>query len=218
MTQSIKIAIVDDNITIRSGLRMLVSNLKNVSLVREAGFSESFNFIANEPEIVLFRLEQKENQKILSFIRKFHEKYPSIRLLILAHSCNDPFILQSFKAGVKGCLLKESSLVDLEFAIREIYKGNMIIPSLLKEKLVNHIPLIEDDDEDDLGSSDGLSGQQARVLRLMAHGCSNGEIAEKLFISKRTVDMHAYRLFKRLNVSSRKEAVKVALEQGLIDS
>jgi DNA-binding NarL/FixJ family response regulator len=216
MSEAIKVAIVDDHVMIRSGLRMLVSKLENVNLVDETGFAEPEQLVSNEPEIVLFRLEQKENPKILSFIKKFHERFPEVRLLILAHSCNDPFILQSFKAGVQGCILKEASLIDLEVAIREMSKGKMIIPTSLKDKLVNEQPISLEDDE--VSSGDHLPGQQARVLKLMAQGLSNGEIADKLYISKRTVDMHAYRLFKRLNVSSRKEAVKAAIEQGWIDS
>lgn len=214
MKQPIKVAIVDDHVTIRSGLRMLVSKMSSVHLVKEAGFSESFDLVSTDPEIVLFRLEQKENQKILGLIKKFHERYPSIRILVLAHSSHDPFILQSFKAGVQGCLLKEASLVDLEAAIREVSRGNMIIPAYLKDKVVQPLPVSSD--EDNLNLSDGLPGQQARVLKLMSKGLSNGEIADKMFISKRTVDMHVYRLFKRLNVTSRKEAVRVAVETGLI--
>jgi DNA-binding NarL/FixJ family response regulator len=214
MKGSIRIAIIDDNITIRSGLRLLLSRIQDIYITCEAGYAEALRVIADAPEIILLRLEPKESQKILALVNHIRQSNPMIKVLALAYSSSDPLVLRCLKAGVPGCLVKESSLQDLEMAIREVAAGRMYIPVAVTTHMVQDLPEILGSDTQEVPL---LPGQQLKVLKLISQGYSNEEIARRLFISKRTVDMHAYRLFKRLNVTSRTQAIQAALQIGLID-
>ncbi len=215
MVKNIQAAIIDDNITVRSGLCLLISEIPGIEIIGHGGYLEAVMLANRGPHVLLIRLEQKESQRIRACVTNILQSCPTVRLLILAHAYDDPNIQWAFKMGARGCLLKESSVEDVEAAMREIARGNIYIPSRLVSILraTGQTPPAPETQT----ISIHLPGQQLRVLRLISQGYSNGEIARILFISKRTVEMHAYRLFKRLNVSCRTQAVQVALRFGLID-
>ena len=211
----INVILVDDNINIRSGLKLLLSDNPDYSL-NDAGFSEVFKHIKNELTIAIIRLEQREYSKIMTIISDIHKDYPAVSILILAYSSEDPQVLMALKAGARGCLLKDSTFDDLKRAIQELAEGNVFIPSIISTKLIQKLSGPYDWEKND--NSLTLSTQQLRVLKLISLGYSSEEIAKALFISKRTVDMHTYKLFRRLNVSSRTQAIQVAMRSGLIDN
>ncbi len=215
MGKNLQVAIIDDNVTVRSGLCLLVSEIPGIEIAGCGGYLEAVMLANRGPNVLLLRLEQKDSQRIRACITNILQDCPAARLLILAHAGDDPNLPWAFQMGARGCLLKESSIEDMEAAIREVSRGNIYVPAQLASSLraASQAPPASAGQKPSIR----LPVQQMRVLKLISQGYSNGEIARLLFISKRTVEMHTYRLFKRLNVSCRTQAVQVALRVGLID-
>jgi DNA-binding NarL/FixJ family response regulator len=215
MTRSINIILIDDNIITRSALKQLLLQTSDFKVVNEGGFVDITQVVNHAPCVVILRFEQKDCSKLMTLISDVRKNNPSSQILILAQSSDDPMVMWALKSGVKGCLVNESTLQDLENAIKELANGSVFIPSSISRRLIQK--LSDPSDRDGDGNPIVLPTQQLRVLKLICRGLSNEEIAHSLTISKRTVDMHTYKLFKRLNVSSRTQAIHVAMQSGLVD-
>ena len=118
------------------------------------------------------------------------------------------------KLGAMGCLLCDSSTEDLVESIREIGKGGVHLPPQISRRLLKKISNSGDENSHDVVP---LSHQQMRVLKYISSGYANKEIAKKMVISIRTVEMHTFRLYKRLNVKSRTQAILAAVQMGIIE-
>lgn len=212
---SAPVAIIDDHRILRTALRRMVAQIPGVEIVGDGDCAQIFQLLHRRSAILLWHFEPKEAQAALMWVDRILQEFPSIPILLLVHACEDAYIQRALKNGVRGCLGCASSLQDLETALWEVAHGNVYLPPSLsagssplsasKNELAFPEPPVD------------LPDQQLRVLKLISQGYSNAEIARSLFISKRTVEMHTYRLFKRLNVSSRTQAVQIALRLGMID-
>jgi DNA-binding NarL/FixJ family response regulator len=136
------------------------------------------------------------------------------RILVIGNSADDNNLLLAFKQGALGCLLDDSSPDDIYKALYILYQGGSYLPPMIGSKIIKSYtrsshtrPL----------KSPTLSPQQMNVLRLLSQGLSNQDIANQLVISKRTVEMHLYKIFKELNVSNRLEAIQASIRFGLLD-
>lgn len=169
--------------------------------------------IALKPRIVLLSLISNGTHDTPDTLRQLCQEVPATQFLILARSEDDQNMLQALRFGALGCLVNDSSPQDLVDSIYELARGGSYLPSQVGKKLIQKIS--------NPGLKESLQGlltqRQLQVLKLISQGYTNQEIAEAMVISKRTVEMHTYRLFRRLKVSNRGQAIQLAIRIGMVE-
>lgn len=217
--EKIKILIVDDHPLIRNGLRSLFINEENVQEVNEA----------TDGQDMIGKLKDKLYDLILMDVRmprvngieatKFiTENYPEIKVLALSTYDDDSHIVNMLEAGARGYLLKNAGKDELMKAISTVVSGESYFSQEVSSKLLNKYLK----DKQPLGSSDDkevvpLTKRETEILKLIAEENTNQDIAEKLFISPRTVDTHRRNLLQKLNVKNTAGLVRYAFEHNLLE-
>jgi len=212
----IRVVLVDDQTLVRQGIRSLLGLAGDISIVGEAGDGdEALVAIAHEkPDVVLLdvRMPKKNGVEVLSE----HEKVSACPpVILLTMFDDDEALLEGVRAGAKGYLLKDVSLEQLTDAIRAVAAGGTVIRPVVTERVLRgleHMPR----DFDALSPPDPLTKRELEILRLMAGGYSNREIAEALGTAEGTVKNHASSILSKLGVRDRTRAVLKALERGYI--
>lgn len=211
----ISILIVDNHKIIREGLKSLLGKVEDIVVIGDTDFENMSRLaIALKPTLVLLCATSDGEQGINRAMRVLYQDLPTVPFLILARSVDDTCVLQAFRLGALGCLTSESDTQDLLDSIYELARGGSYVPSLVGRKLIQNLSSPNAIKENALKL---LTPQQLRVMTLISQGYTNQEIAKMMVISKRTVEMHTYRLFRRLKVSNRAQAIQVALRSGIIE-
>jgi len=213
--EPIKIMVVDDHKIVRDGIRAMLLGQKAIKYIGDAEDAEGlFSFLAdNQPGVVILDI-QLPGKSGIDITLELKEKYPCIRILILSSNCDEETILNAVKAGANGFLSKDTSKEELIAAISAISAGE----GYFGEK-INKIIYKSYIDQVQLNAGkpiDCLSEREAEILTLLADGFTNKEIADKLFISPRTIDTHKANIMAKLNLSSTVDLVKYAIRQGYI--
>jgi len=206
---TIKILLVDDHTVVRSGLSKFLMVNKDLKLVGEASDgSEAIQMVAlHKPDVVLMDLMMPGVDGITA-TREIHQKYPKVKIIALTSFAEQNMVQGALQAGATSYLQKNVSAKELGIAIRSAYEGKMTLSPEAAQVLANSVaqPQIH---------GEQLTERERDVLKCMADGLSNNEIAEKLVISLGTVKFHVSNIFHKLGVESRVEAVKLAIEQKL---
>ena len=206
---TIKILLVDDHTVVRSGLSKFLMVNKDLKLVGEASDgAEAVQMVAlHKPDVVLMDLMMPGVDGI-SATREIHQKYPKVKIIALTSFAEQNMVQGALQAGATSYLQKNVSAKELGIAIRSAYEGKMTLSPEAAQVLANSVaqPQIH---------GEQLTERERDVLKCMADGLSNNEIAEKLVISLGTVKFHVSNIFHKLGVESRVEAVKLAIEQKL---
>jgi DNA-binding NarL/FixJ family response regulator len=212
----IRIVLVDDQTLVRQGIRSLLELAGEVAIVAEAGDGdEGVAVIRRErPDVVLLdlRMPKKGGVEVLRALQALGELPPTI---VLTTFDDDEALLDAVKAGAKGYFLKDVSLERLTAAIREVAAGGSIIRPVITERVLKGLEHIRRD-FDALSPPDPLTKRETEILRLMAGGYSNREIAEAIGTAEGTVKNHASSILSKLGVRDRTRAVLKALELGYI--
>jgi NarL family two-component system response regulator LiaR len=208
------VLIADDHPLVREALHRALDVEEDMKVVAEAGDGEEAVRLASElePDVVVMDIVMPKLNGIEA-TRKIKELVPDTAILILTAYDDDEYVLGLLDAGAAGYLLKSARGRDLVGAIRAIRSGESvlhpnIIARLLKRAMMT--PVKENK------ASELLSERESEVLKLVTSGMSNREIAEKLFLSQRTVKAHLTSVFNKLNVASRSEAIVKGLQWGLV--
>ena len=212
MSRAIRVLIADDHAVVRRGLRALIDTEPNMELVGEAADGEEAvrKALTLKPDVILLDMVMPRLGG-LDAITEIKKGNPEARILILTSFAEDDKVLPAIKAGALGYLLKDSSPNDLLQAIREVSQGNSSLHPSIARMLVREIsqppnlPL----------SEDPLSDREVEVLKLVARGLSNREIADKLVVSERTVAKHVGNILSKLHLANRTQAALHALREGL---
>lgn len=209
----ISILIVDDHAILRDGLKNILSFEEDIKVVGEATSGEEALKFADElsPDVIIMdiNLPGMNGVETTAHIKA---KNPDARILVLTMYTHDEYLLSALKAGADGYLLKDAPSEHVVDAIKAVYRGeSMITPSMTK-KLVN-IHLQQTQVKKD---ESNLTDREQEVLIGLVEGLSNKEIAEKLFISDKTVKIHVSKIFKKLEVKSRSQAVIYAVQNHLV--
>ena len=212
----IRIVLVDDQTLVRQGIRSLLQLAGDITIVGEAGDGdEALAVIAREkPDVVLLdvRMPKKNGLDVLRELKTTNTVPP---IILLTTFDDDEALLAAVRAGAKGYLLKDVSLEQLTEAIRAVAAGGTVIRPAVTERVLRgleHMPR----DFEALSPPDPLTKREIEILRLMAGGYSNREIADALGTAEGTVKNHASSILSKLGVRDRTRAVLRALELGYI--
>src|SRR5690349_2898593 len=204
---------MDDHAVVRSGLAMLVNAEKDLEVVGEAGSAREAIFEARsaKPDVVLMDVMMPDQSGIEVLPQLIHE-HPGTKVLILSMQDDPRYVREAFEAGASGYVLKEAADAEVVSAIREVAQGGRYVHPELGARLV-----AAETEERRRAEEDPLSDREREVLRLLALGHTNQEIAKQLFISVRTAETHRAHIMQKLRLSSRAELVRYALDEGLLE-
>ena len=215
---SISVVIADDHKIIRVGLRGLLEREKDIVVTGEAASAdEVLNILAIHPtDVVLMDIDLGDTNGIATTL-KIKEIYPLIHVLGLTMHEEPDYIIKMLEAGASGYLLKNAGREELLAAIHAVAKGDSYFSQKVSATLLQAITRQKENPELKKSTVETpLSDREIEVLRLITQEYSNGEIAEKLFISIRTVDTHRRNLLEKLQVKNTVGMVKYAIEKGII--
>src|SRR6478735_766971 len=211
VTDMTSILIADDHAVMRSGLRMLLENEEDFEVAAEAGdVAETIRKMkAYKPDVLLLDLHMPGGPSLQS-IPEMREASPGTRIVVLTMQNSAGYVREALRAGALGYVTKEAADAELVEAVRLAANDQPYLHPRLGAKLAT-----EPADE---GPPDDLSEREVQVLRLIALGHTNAEIASQLYLSVRTVESHRAHIQQKTRRSSRAELVRYALEHGLIES
>jgi len=209
MTDLIRVLIADDHYVVRQGLAALLAPRNGMEVVGEAANGREAVDLARtlQPDVILMDMIMPEmtGPEAISLIK---QENPNARILVLTSFSESKQVSAAIQAGALGYLLKDSSPDDLLHAIRSVYRGNLVLPQDLALALMQPRPAA--------AALDQLTERETDVLRLLAQGQSNQEIARNLSISATTVRSHVSSILMKLNVTNRTQAALAAQEQKLL--
>ena len=213
VTATIRVLVCDDHALVRSGLRRLLESESSFDVVGEATDAErAVAGVAElKPDVLLLDVVMPGRSGIEA-LGDLQAASPETRVLVLSMQDDPSYVRQAFAAGAHGYLVKEAADADLVQAIHDVASGHRYVhPSLGARLAALHAEAHE------RAESDPLSEREHEVLRLLALGHTNQEIAKLLFISVRTAESHRARIMQKLRLSSRAELVRYALASGVLE-
>ena len=211
---SIRVLVVDDHAVVRAGLRRVLDAEDDIETVGEAATAERavFEALETKPDVVLMDVVMPGKSGIEG-LPALLQAAPDVRVLMLSMQDDPRYVREAFEAGASGYVLKEAADTDVVDAVRAVAAGERYVHPALGARLVQ-----AESEERRRAESDPLSAREREVLRLLALGHTNQEIAAQLFISVRTAETHRAHVMQKLGLSTRAELVRYALDHGLIES
>jgi two-component system NarL family response regulator len=219
--EPIRTLIVDDHALFRRGLEMVLESEVDIELVGEASNGEEAVHVAGDslPDVVLMDIRMPRSSGIEA-CRALKEVAPSAKIVMLTISDEEDDLFDAIRAGASGYLLKDIPLDEVAGAVRAVHGGQSLInPSMAAKLLTEFAALARRDDEEPPQQvpAPRLTEREIEVLRLVARGMNNRDIAKELFISENTVKNHVRNILEKLQIHSRMEAVMVAVREKLIE-
>ncbi len=209
-----KIILVDDHTLFRNGLKILLNNLKGYRVVGEASNGKEFLALLETvtPDLVLLDIEMPVMDGI-DAAELAMQRYPLLKIITLSMYGEEDYYYKMVNAGVKGFVLKNSDIKEVKAALETVFEGGSYFSSELLENLVNNLKTIKKDKE----SHTDLSDRELEILVLICQGYSNQEIADQLFISKRTVDKHRANILEKSESKNTAQLVVYAIKNKLVE-
>ena len=213
MTQKLRILIAEDHYTVREGIKLLVNSQPDMEVVGEADDGEIAITMFEElmPDLIVMDISMP-NLNGLKATKRLRGKFPSAKILTLTRHTDDGYLRQLISAGASGYVLKQSAPSELINAIRTVGRGNSFLdPSLTQKVLGGYVSKAESLRGENRGD---LSTRESEVLKHIAFGYSNKEIATRLNLSVKTIEAHKANAMKKLGINSRIDIVKYAILQN----
>jgi two-component system response regulator NreC len=208
MSEPIKIVIADDHAIVRRGLRQLLDGEDGFDVVGEAENVETARrFVRGHHADVLVLDLNMPGEPSIEAIPKLREEFPDTQIVVLTMQNEPAYARMALGAGVLGYVLKESADAELVEAIRAAFAGERYLNPRLGAKVASEPPP---------GPPDGLSEREVEILRLIALGYTNAQVADELYLSVRTVETHRAHIQQKLGLSDRAELVRYALDRKLV--
>ena len=214
----IRVAVVDDERLVRDGIALILGVEPDIEVVGEAGSGvEALEVTrATRPDVVLMDIRMPEMDGLKATTRIIDESDWPVRIVILTTFDPDEYVYEALRAGASGFMLKDMPRHELVAAVRTVYEGGAMLSPAITSRLIGRFTRQLEVDTDATRRLEQLSDRERDVLLEIAHGLSNGEIAERLFISAATVKSHITHVFTKLGVRDRAQAVAFAYESGLV--
>jgi DNA-binding NarL/FixJ family response regulator len=219
---TIRVLVADDQRVIRDGLALLIGLLDDIDVVGTAsdGIEAVDLAVAQRPDVVLMDLRMPRMEGAQA-TRQIVAALPDTRVLVLTTYADDEFLFGALRAGARGYLTKDASAEEIEQAIRALAAGETRLDPAIQARLVAAVvdqpptPMATDAPDSQPAVPDQLTPREAEVLRLIAAGLSNAEIASELVLSGATVKTHVNRIFYKTGARDRAQAVRYAYQHGL---
>jgi two-component system, NarL family, response regulator NreC len=210
---TIRVLIVDDHPVIRSGLHLLLDSEPDIEVVGEAGNVRDavFEARAQKPDVVLMDVVMP-GQSGIEGVPLVLKEAPQAKVLVLSMQDDPRYVHEAFAAGAAGYILKEAVDAEVVGAIHQVAAGDHYVHPALGARLV-----AAEAEAKAREDADPLSEREREVMRLLALGHTNQEIAKMLYISVRTAETHRAHIMQKLRLSTRAELVRHAIDQGLLD-
>jgi two-component system NarL family response regulator len=211
--------VADDQELYRRGVEVVLSTEDDIALVGEAADGAEAVIRAEEtvPDVILMDIRMPKVDGIEA-ARRIKELVPTTKIIMLTVSDEDTHLYDAIKAGATGYLLKDTAIEDVPVSIRKVYDGESIIsPSMASKLLTEFQDLSKKVEQRQQLATPSLTTREIEVLRFVAKGMSNREIAEELYISENTVKNHVRNILEKLHLHSRMEAVLYAMRERIID-
>jgi two-component system response regulator NreC len=212
----IRVLIADDHVIVREGIRALVEAQPDIEVVGEATNGEEAVIKAKEiqPDIVLMDITMPVMNG-LEATKQIRQQSPEVRILVLTMHESDDYFFKILEAGASGYFVKGGSSSELVSALRAVQQGDVFIyPTMAKKLLRDYLQLVKAGQNEE--SYDGLTNREREVLKLIAEGNTNQEIADLVVLSVATVQTHRARIMAKLGLHSRTELIKYAIQRGFI--
>ena len=215
MAEPIRVALCDDHAVVRSGLRRIVAEEPDMHVVGEAGTAEEAVVLAAEthPDVFVMDLGLPGTSGIEA-TRRVRAASPDTRVLVLTVHDDVAYLRRAFDAGATGYLVKDAADVELVLAVRHVASGQEYVHPALGAELLSSAA----SGPRAAGPGGELSDRELEVLRLVALGYTNAEIANQLYVSVRTVETHRAHLQQKLGLKTRADLVRFARDLGLLEA
>ncbi len=216
---SIRVLIVDDQALVRSGFRLILEGRPDLEVVGEAEDGEEAVRLAGElePDVILLDIRMPALDGIEA-TRRIVASGSAARVLVLTTFDLDEYVYGAIRAGASGFLLKDVRPNDLVDAIRLVAGGNALLGPTVTTRLLERFTQPAAEPATEPATAASLTEREREILRLLARGLSNAEIAARLVVSETTVKTHVSNLLRKLGVRDRVQAVILAYESGLVGS
>ena len=217
----VKIVIADDHAVVRTGFSMILNYQEDMEVVATAadGVEAYQKVLEYKPDVLILDLSMPPGESGLVATSKISESFPETKILILTMYDDEEYLFHVLKSGAKGYILKNAPDEQLILAVRTVYKGETYVDMKMTTSLVNEF-INQSHQEEVSYSSDPfkiLSKRELEILPLIAKGYGNKDIAEKLFVSVKTVEAHKTHIMNKLNLKSKPELVEYALKKKLLE-
>lgn len=209
----IRIVIADDHAMVRGGLKQIVATTSDIEVVGEATRGDEVLELLGQPLIDLLLLDMTmPGLSGIELIKRLHEEKPALPILILSMHNEVQVVTRALKAGASGYVIKDSEPEILLLAIRKIAAGGNYIDPALVDAMV-----FDASDRESL-SHESLSEREFQILRMIAAGCSLGNIANQLYLSPKTVSTHKMRLMQKLGIDNNADLIRYATRHGIVSN
>ena len=211
--EPLRILLVDDHRVVRAGLRMVLESEAGLEVVDEAGDVRDavFKTRRHTPDLIVLDVMLPDGDGVEA-IGKLQAEAPQAKVLILSMEDSGHHVRRAFANGANGYVLKDAAEDELVSAIREVAAGGRYLHPALGARMIQ-----ADVEERERAAADPLSDREREVLRLLAQGHTNHEIAAQLYISVRTAETHRAHIMQKLGFSTRSELVRYAIDQGMLE-
>lgn len=215
---NIRVLLADDHAVLRSGLKMLLESQPDITVIGEAGDGQTALGLTTSlfPDVLLLDVSMP-GMDGLEVIQAIREDAPQCRILLLTMHEEESILRAALRAGASGYVLKKAAEAELLTAIRAVARGEAYVdPALTRMMIEGYLESAEVVETTE--QIDGLTAREIEVLRLIAEGYTNKEVAEKLVVSVKTVETHKAHIAGKLGVKSRVEWLRYAREKGLLST
>ncbi|HEX8781478.1 MAG TPA: response regulator transcription factor [Nocardioides sp.] len=216
--EPVRVLVVDDQELFRRGLVMLLGQDADIEVVGEAadGMAGTELAASTAPDVVLLDVRMPKRTGVEA-CRAIKELVPAAKIIMLTVSDEEADLYETVKNGASGYLLKDSSIEEVAQAIRVVHEGQSLISPSMAVKLIDEFKQMSRPEREHVPGGLRLTERELEVLRLVAKGLNNREVAKELFISENTVKNHVRNILEKLQLHSRMEAVMYAMREKLLD-
>jgi len=212
---SVTVLLVDDHPIVRQGLRNLLDSMPDFRVVGEAGDGlQALEMIEKTlPQVLVIDVVMPGLTGIEVTARVKHQ-WPATKVIVLSMQNNEAYVVTALKNGASGYILKDTGPEELVDAIRTVVKGERYLSKQLSERIIN--TYVSKMDQAEVDPYDTLTNREKEVLHLVAEGHTNQEIAERLFISPRTAELHRSNVLNKLGLKNQIDLVRFAIKRGFL--